>query len=109
MDAVIIYHGHKQYGKKHTMYGKIKTALKQMETDGKVSEEQQSVLEEIQRVDNYGWTIINNKHSYTDGFCNHPRVHMEGMTIVVKKPILQIARKLFAVVSLLDPDCLGEG
>ena len=72
------------------MYVKIKKVLKQLETDKKVTEEQHNVLSEIQRYNNYGWTIMNKQHSYTDGQPNHPHVFTDVMIIVVKKPFSKL-------------------
>ena len=107
MDVAVVYRGHNKYGNTHTMFRKINKALKNIEADGKFSEEQQSVLEEMQQVNSYSWIIMNKRHTYTDGNRNHPRVSTKGMITVVTKPILRVARDYFAMVSVLDPDCLG--
>lgn len=88
------------------MFGKINKALQKIRAAGDLPEEQKSVLDEIQRVDNYRWTIVNKRHTYTDGV--QPCVSTEGMIIVVKKPILRIAQELFSIVSVQEPYCLGE-
>ena len=88
MNAAIIYLGHTKYDNKRTLYVKIKKALKQLALDNKVTKEQQSVLSEMQRYNNFGWTIMNKRHTYTDGQTNHPSVFTDGLIIVVKKPFL---------------------
>ena len=63
----------------------------------------------MQRFDSYGWIIMSKRHSYTDGHTNHSRIFMDGLIIVVKKPFLCVARKLFAMICVLYPNCLGGG
>ena len=63
----------------------------------------------MQRYDNFGWTIMNKRHTYTDGQTNHPCAFTDGLIIVVKKPFLQIARELFAMICVPYSNCLGRG
>ena len=109
MDAAIIFRGHYKYGNKHVLYVKIMKALKKLEMDKDVTDKQQKVLKELQRHDNYGWTIMNKRHSYTDGQPNHPRIFTDGLIIVVKNPYLRLARELFAMIRCRYPTCLGGG
>lgn len=44
---------------------------------------------------------------YTDGVS--AKVSTEGMIIVVKKSTLRIAREIFSIVSVQEPDCFGGG
>ena len=86
-------------------YVKIKKAMKKLEIEEAVTEEQQLVLTELLRYNNYGWTIMNKRHTYTDG--NNPRVFTDGLIIVVKKPFLCMAREIFALIRVRYPTCLG--
>ena len=86
MDAAIIFRGHNKYSNKHTLYVKIKKAMKKLETDEEVTKEQLIVLTKLLRYNNYGWTIINKRHTYTDG--NHPSVFTDGLIIIFRKPFL---------------------
>ena len=83
--------------------------MKQLETDKNVTEEQQNVLTEMQRFDNFGWTIMSKRHSYTDGHTNHPRVFTDGLVIIVKNPFLCVAQELFTMIRVVYPNCLGGG
>ena len=67
MDAAIIYQGDNKYSNKKPLHVKIMKALKKLEIDSDVIKEQQSVLSEMQQHDNFEWTIMNKRHSYTDG------------------------------------------
>ena len=98
MDAAIIFRGHNKYSNKNTLYVKIMKALKKLEMDDDVSREQKSVLSELQRHDTFGWTIMNKRHSYTNGQENYQRISTDGLIIIVKKPYLRIARELFAMI-----------
>ena len=80
-----------------------------METDEEVTEEQQSVLSEMQRYDNFGWTIMNKRHTYTDGQSNHHSVFTDGLIIAVKKTFLRIVQELFVLICVNYPNYLGEG
>ena len=60
--------------------------MKKLETEEAVTKEQQIVLTELLWYNNYGWTIMNKQHTYTDG--NKTSVFTEGLNIVVKKPFL---------------------
>ena len=98
MDATIIFRGHNKYSNKHTLYVKIMKAMKKLESDDAVTDEQQSILSELQQYNNFGWTIMNKRHTYTDGQTNHSSVFTDGLIIVIKKPFLRIARELFALI-----------
>ena len=80
-----------------------------METDKEITEEQQSVLPEMQQYHNFGWNIMNKRHTYTDGQTNHPRAFTGGLIIVIKTPFLRIAWELFAMIRVQYPHCLGGG
>ena len=109
MDAAIIFRGHIKYDKKNTLYVKIMKVLNKFDMDDDVTSEQQKVLSELQRHDNLGWTIMNKRHSYTDGQPNHEQIFADGLIIVVKTPYLRIAREIFAMIRVQCPKCLGEG
>ena len=105
MDAAIIYQGHHKYGNKHVMWKKIVKALGKMILDEEATDEQKRVLEELQQKEHHNWTIQNKRHSYTDGV--HERVSIEELIVVVKKPLLQVAREIFALVQIQFTKCLG--
>ena len=107
MDAVIIFRGHTKYSNKQTLYVKIEKVMEKLETDEAVTEEQQIILTKLLRYNNYRWTIMNKRHTFTDR--NHPSVFIDGLIIVVKKPFLRMARELFALIRLRYPNCLGGG
>ena len=107
MDAAVIYRAHNTLSNKHVLYVKIKKAMKMLETEQGVTEEQQIVLTELLRENHFGWTIMSKRHTYTDG--HHPKVYTNGLIIVVKKPFLQKAQEIFALIQLRHPQCLGGG
>ena len=107
MDAAVIFQAHNKWSNKHVLFVKITKAMKRLETEEAVTEEQQLVLTELLRDNNYGWTIMNKRHTYTDG--NNPRVFTDGLIIVVKKPFLRMAQEIFALIRLRYPKCLGGG
>ena len=107
MDAAVIFCAHNKWSNKHVMYVKIKKAMKQLETEQAVNEEQQVVLTELLRENNFGWTILSKRHTYTDG--HHPRVHTDGVIIVCLKPFLRKAREIFGLIRVRYPECLGGG
>ena len=88
MDTAIIFRGHNKYSNKHTLYIKIMKAMKNLESDDAVTDKQQRILSELQRCNKFRWTIMNKRHTYTDGQTNHPSVFTDGLIIVVKKPFL---------------------
>ena len=49
-------------------------ALNQLEMDNDVTTKQQKILSNLRRQDNFGWTVMNKRHSYTDGQPNHKRI-----------------------------------
>ena len=107
MDAAVIYRAHKRWSNKHVIYVKVTKAMKRLETEKAVTKEQQLILTELLRKNNYGWTIMNKRHTYTDG--NNPKVFTDGLIIVVNKPFLRMAREIFALIRVRYPDCLGGG
>ena len=107
MDAAVIFRAHKRWSNKHVLYVKITNAMKILETEEAVIAEQQLVLTELLKDNNYGWTIMNKRHTYTDG--RHARVYTDGLIIVVKKPFLCMAGEIFSLIRVKYPDCLGEG
>ena len=98
MDVAIIFRGHNKYSNKHTLYVKIMKAMKKLETDEAVTEEQQIVLTKLLRYNNYGRTIMNKRHTYTNRQTNHPSVFTDGLIIVVKKPFFRMVQELFALI-----------
>ena len=107
MDATIIFQGHNKYDNRHALYGKIMKALNHLELDDDVTTKQQQVLTELRRQNNFGWTIKNKRHSYTDGQPNNDRCFTDGLIIVVKKPYIRLAREIFAMIRVRYPNCLG--
>ena len=106
-DAAIIFRAHNKGSNKHTLFVKINKAMKNLETEEAITNKQQIVLTELLRYNNYGWTIMNKRHTYTDG--NNPSVFTDGLIIVVKKPFLRMAWELFALIRVRYPNCLGGG
>ena len=90
MDAAIIFNGHYRFGNKHVCWKKIVTALSKVELAEDATNVQKRVLEELQHTEHHNWTIHAKRHSYTDGV--NPRVSTEGLIVVVKKPLLRMAR-----------------
>ena len=86
MDAAIIFRAYNKWSNTHTLFVKIKKAMKNLVTEEAVTNKQQIVLTELQRYNNCGWTIMNKRHTYTDG--NNPSVFTDGLIIIVKKPFL---------------------
>ena len=82
-------------------------ALNRLELDDDVTTKQQQVLSELRQQDNFGWTIIKKRHSYTDEQPNNDRCFTNGLIIVVKKPYIQLAREIFAMIQVRYPYCLG--
>ena len=76
-----------------------------LEIEKAVTEEQQIVLTELLQSNNFWWTIMSKRHTYTDG--NNSKVHTDGLIIVVKKPFLRKARGIFALIRVRYPNCLG--
>ena len=107
MDAAVIFRGHKRWSNKHVIYKKINKAMKKLETEKAITEEQQLVLTELLKDNNYGWTIMNKRHTYTDG--RHARVYTDGLIIVVKKPFLRMAQEIFSLIRVKYTDFLGGG
>ena len=66
-------------------------ALGKVELAEDAIDEQKRVLEELQHTEHQNWTIQAKRHLYTDGV--NPRVSTEGLIVVVKKPLLQMARE----------------
>ena len=96
MDAAIIFQGHYKYGNKHIIYNKVMKALNKVTLDEDTTNEHKRVLSELKQQDNFGWTIMSKRHTYTDGV--HERISTEGLIIVVKKPFLQLAQEIFAMI-----------
>ena len=103
MDAAIIFRAHNKYSNKYSLYVKIKKATEKLETDEAVTDKQQSVLTKLLWYDNHGYTIMNKRHTYTDGQINHPSVYTDGLIIVVKKPFLRMAWVWFALIRVRYP------
>ena len=72
MDAAIIFQGHYKYGNKHVIYKKVLKALNKLKLDDDATDEQKRVLKELQQQNHYGWTIMNKRHTYTNGV--HERI-----------------------------------
>ena len=104
MDAAIIYNRHYKYGNKHVCWKKIVNALGKVEIAEDATDKQKRVLEELQHTEHHNWTIQAKRHSYTDGV--NPIVSTEGFIVVVQKPLLRMAREIFALVSIQFPECL---
>ena len=104
VDAAIVFQGHNKYDKTHALYSKIMKALNHLELDDDVTTEQQQVLTELRRQDNFGWTIKNKRHSYTNGQPNNDRWFTDGLIIVVKKQYIQLAREIFAMIRVCYPN-----
>ena len=96
MDAAIIFQRHYKYGNKYIIYKKVMKSLNKLELDEDATNEHKRVLKELQQHDNYGLTIMNKRHTHTDGV--HERISTEGLIIVVKKPFLQLAQEIFAMI-----------
>ena len=100
MDAVIIFRGHNKYDNKNTLYGKIMKAIKILDMDNDVTTKQRKVLSELQQDANFGCTIMNKRHSYTDRQPNYPHIFTDGLIIIVKTPYLRVAREMFAKIQV---------
>ena len=109
MDVEIIFQGHNKFDNKHVLYSKIMKVLNCLELDDDVTTKQRQVLTELRQQDNFGWIIKNKRHSYTDGQTNNDRCFTDGLIIVVKKPYIQLAREIFAMIRVRYPNCLGGG
>ena len=80
------------------------TALSKFELSEDATNEQKRVFDELQHTEHQNWTIQAKQHLYTDGV--NERVSTEGLIVLVKKPLLQMAREIFGLVSIQFPDCL---
>ena len=106
MDAAIIFNGHYKFGNKHVCWKKIVNALSKVEPAEDATNKQKRVLEELQHTEHHNWTIQAKRHLYTDGV--NSRVSTEGLIVVVKKPLLQMAREIFLLVSYSISGLLGR-
>ena len=71
-------------------------AMKKVTLEEDATNEHKRVLNELKQQDNFGWTIMSKRHTYTDGV--HERISTEGLIIVVKKPFLQLSQEIFAMI-----------
>ena len=84
-------------------------ALNKLEMDDDVTIKQQKVLSKLRQHANFGWMIMNKRHSYTDEQPNHKRIFIDGLIIVVKKPYIRLAREIFAMIQVQYSNCRGGG
>ena len=96
MDAGIIFQGHYKHSNKHVIYKKVMKLLNKLKLDEDATNSHKKVLKKLQQHDNYGWTIMNKIHTYTDRV--HERISTKGLIIVVKRPFLRLAREIFAMI-----------